>query len=77
MKKLQIKNTKCYKKEDRFVTLVCRFKSEITAELYGREYNAKSIMYTLLIESADEIIFTIEGEDEEEAVKAIKGYFKG
>lgn len=77
MKKITIKNTRNYKAESRFVTLACQFKSDITAELFGREYNAKSIMSTMILESTDEIIFTIEGPDEEEAVKAIKGYFKG
>ena len=77
MKKIEIKVTKYYKKEERFVTLACQFKSEIIAELYGREYNAKSIMNTLLIENADKILFTITGADEKEAEKAIKGYFKG
>lgn len=77
MKKITVKNTRKYKAESRFVTLACQFKSEITAELFDREYNAKSIMSTMILESADEVVYTIDGPDEAEAIKAIRGYYRG
>jgi len=77
MRKITVKNTREYKSESRFVTLACQFKSEITADLFGREYNAKSIMSTMVLEGADEVEFTIDGPDEEAAEKAIRGYYKG
>lgn len=77
MKRITVKNTRKYKAERRFVTLACQFKSEIMAELFGKEYNAKSIMSTMILEGADEVVFTIDGPDEEEAIKAIRGYYRG
>lgn len=77
MKKIIIKNTRDHKTGNRLVTLACQFRSEITAELFGKEYNAKSIMSTMILEGADEVVFTITGPDEEEAEKAIRGYYRG
>ena len=77
MKRFTVKNTRNYKWESRFVTLACQFKSDITAEVFGKEYNAKSIMSTMVLEGADELVFTIDGADEEEAEKAIRGYYNG
>lgn len=77
MKKITVKNTRNSRAEIRFVTLACQFKSEITAELFGKEYNAKSIMSTMILEGAEEVVFMIDGPDEAEAEKAIKRYFRG
>jgi len=76
VRKFTIKNKRNYKDGSRFVAFACRFKSDVTAELYGREYNAKSIMSTMILESADEILFTITGPDEDEAEQAIREYFR-
>ncbi len=77
MKKITVKNTRNSRAESRFVTLACQFKSEITAEVFDKEYNAKSIMSTMILEGADEVVLTIDGPDEAEAEKTIRGYYRG
>lgn len=53
-----------------FVDKTKKFKSNIKIESKGKEVNAKSIMsvMSLGIDEGDEIILTIDGEDEEKAM---------
>lgn len=51
-----------------------KFKSHIKITKDGLEVNGKSIMgvMTLAAESGSELVFQIEGDDEQEAIEAIK-----
>jgi phosphotransferase system HPr (HPr) family protein len=57
-----------------FVQTAVKFKSNIIVEKDGKEINAKSIFGVLSLgaEKGSKIIINIEGEDEQEAMKALK-----
>jgi len=57
-----------------FVQTAVKFKSNIIVEKDGKEINAKSIISVLSLgaEKGSKIIIKIEGEDEQEAMKALK-----
>ena len=57
-----------------FVTMAKKFKSDISVAKEEREVNAKSILslLTLGVNQGAEITIKAEGEDEEEAVKALQ-----
>jgi len=57
-----------------FVQTAVKFKSNIIVEKDGKEINAKSIIGVLSLgaEKGSKIIIKIEGEDEQEAMKALK-----
>jgi phosphotransferase system HPr (HPr) family protein len=57
-----------------FVQTTVKFKSNIIVEKDGKEINAKSIIGVLSLgaEKGSKIIIKIEGEDEQEAMKALK-----
>ena len=57
------------------VQTACTFKSSITFEVADKHVNAKSIMGVMALASADLSVLDIsaDGEDEEEALRAITG----
>jgi phosphotransferase system HPr (HPr) family protein len=57
-----------------FVQTTVKFKSNVIVEKDGKEINAKSIIGVLSLgaEKGSKIIIKIEGEDEQEAMKALK-----
>ena len=76
MIEIHVNNIDNQQKNGNFTALACGFKSEITALIEKKEVNAKSIMKASAIESASEIRFIINGEDEAEAANAISTYFR-
>ena len=60
------------------VQTACTFKSAITFEVDNKHVNAKSIMGVMALASQkrDSIDICVNGEDEEEAFKAIAGLLK-
>lgn len=61
-----------------FANKASNFKSEITVVKDGKEYNGKSIMAILSMGAVkgDKIVIKAEGEDEEDAVKALAELLK-
>ena len=57
-----------------FVQTVSKFKSKITVEKDGKEVDAKSIIgvLSLGVEKGTKIIVKVDGEDEQEAMDAVK-----
>ncbi len=58
----------------RFVKLAEKFKSDVTIMKDGVRVSGKSIMgiLTLACEKGSEVVLTCDGEDEKEAIKALK-----
>jgi len=76
MIKIHVKNHRNKQICGNFIMLSCCFRSNITAVVEGKEGNAKSIMKAPTIETAEEIDFVIDGEDEVEASDAVRAYFE-
>ena len=57
------------------VALFCRYKSDVTAIVDGKEYNAKSIMSASVLKDSREVDITIAGVDEDQVEEEIKKYF--
>ena len=57
------------------VKLAGRFKSDFYIHMYGYRVNGKSILgvMTLAAEQGAELVFEVDGSDEEEAMKSILG----
>ena len=58
------------------VQVACKFDSEIILESNNRKINAKSIMgmMSLGLDAGESVTVSVEGEDEEEAMKSIEAY---
>ena len=57
------------------VALFCRYKSDVTAIVDGKEYNAKSIMSASVLKDARKIDITIDGDDEDQVEEEINRKF--
>ena len=58
------------------VQVACKFDSEITLESDNRKINAKSIMgmMSLGLDTGESVTVSVDGADEEEAMKSIEKY---
>lgn len=75
MIEIQINNTGHKQSKGGIISVACRFKSEIIAEVNEQRVNAKSIMNAPIIDTATNIRIIISGMDEKIAAKAIQNYF--
>lgn len=57
------------------IKTISRFESLVTAIIKGKEYNAKSIMYSVIINNAEKLDLYIEGKDEQKVYDALNKMF--
>ena len=68
MKRIHIKKVSG---DNSLITVVSKFESAVTAIIDGKEYNAKSIMSSVVINNAEIIELVVDGTDEKQAIDAI------
>ncbi len=61
--------------ESRAAMAVSKFESAVTAVIDGKEYNVKSIMSSVIINSADSLDLVINGPDENQAADTLNNLF--
>lgn len=68
-------NVKKASGDNSLIMAVSMFESAVTAVIDGKEYNAKSIMCSVIINSADSLDLAINGPDEKQAADALNSLF--
>ena len=61
--------------DNSLIMAVSKFESAVTAVIDGKEYNAKSIMSSVIIKSAVSLDLVINGPDESQAADALNNLF--
>ena len=68
-------NVKKASGDNSLIMTVSKFESAVTAVIDGKEYNVKSIMSSVIINSADSLDLVINGPDENQAADALNNLF--
>ena len=68
-------NVKKASGDNSLIMAVSKFESAVTAVIDGKEYNVKSIMSSVIINSADSLDLVINGSDENQAADALNNLF--
>lgn len=68
-------NVKKASGDNSLIMAVSKFESAVTAVIDGKEYNVKSIMSSVIINSADSFDLVINGPDENQAADALNNLF--
>ena len=68
-------NVKKASSDNSLIMAASKFESAVTAIIDGKEYNAKSIMSSVIINSADSLDLVINGLDENQAADALNNLF--
>jgi len=68
-------NVKKASGDNSLIMAVSKFESAVTAVIDGKEYNVKSIMSSVIINSADSLDLVINGPDENKAADALNNLF--
>ena len=76
MLEIQIDNARQKAGEPNFISMACRFKSDVVVVVNGQRLNGKSIMNSSIIENAETLKVIAEGIDEESVIKAVSRYYK-
>lgn len=75
MIKIHVEKKNSKQRMGELMAITCCCKSNISVLIKGEEINAKSIMKIPMLEGAEELDFSIDGEDETEAAEKIQAYF--
>ena len=68
-------NVKKASSDNSLIMAASKFESAVTAIIDGKEYNAKSIMSSVVINAADNLELVISGPDEKQAAETINNLF--
>lgn len=68
-------NVKKVSSDNSLIMAASKFESAVTAIIDGKEYNVKSIMSSVAINTADNLELVISGPDEKQAAETINNLF--